>query len=96
MELKTVRNRIIVELIDSEKVTSSGLVIPDASVEKPSRGKVVCTGPGLPTINGAIIPMTVEVGNIVMFAQGTGIKIKVDQQEYLTMLEDEVIAIIEE
>lgn len=96
MELKTVRNRVIVELIDPESVTAGGLVIPGAATEKPHKGKVVCTGPGLPTISGTIIPMTAKVGDTVMFAQNVGVKIKVDYKEYLTLVEDEILAIIEE
>ena len=96
MELKTVRNRVIVELIDPETVTSGGLVIPGAAAEKPHKGKVVCVGPGLPTVSGTIIPMTAKVGDTVMFAQNVGVKIKVDYKEYLTLVEDEILAIIEE
>ena len=96
MELKTVRNRVIVELIDPETRTSGGLVIPGGAAEKPNKGVVVCTGPGLPTINGNIIPMTAKVGDTVMFAANIGIKIKVDNKEYLTLVEDEILAIIEE
>lgn len=97
MTLVTTRDRVIVRPVESEKKTASGFIIPDNSVEKPTQGDVMYVGPGrIASATGALIPMTVSVGDRVLFAQGTGQKIKVDGEELTVLDEDSIIAIIKE
>ncbi len=97
MTLVTTRDRVIVRPVEGEKKTASGFIIPDSSVEKPSQGDVIYTGPGrIASATGALIPMTVSVGDRVMFPAGVGTKVKVDGEELIVLVEDDVIAIVKE
>jgi chaperonin GroES len=95
MELKPVRDRIVVRRLAPETKTKFGLVIPDSVAEKPNQGEVLATGSGRLTDDGNIIPMEVKVGDRVLFGQGAGQTIKVNQEELHVLKEDEVMAIIE-
>ena len=97
MTLVTTRDRVIVRPVEGEKKTASGFYIPDSSVEKPSQGDVVYAGPGrIATATGALIPMSVQVGDRVLFAAGAGLKTKIDGEELTVLVEDDIIAIIKE
>lgn len=95
MNFKPMFDRVLVKQADPENKTASGFIIPDASVEKANTGVVLAVGPGKTTKDGALIPVTVEVDNRVMFAPGAGIKVKVDGNEMLVLKEDDIIAVVE-
>lgn len=95
MEIKPIKDKIVVEVLDNETVTSSGIVIPDTAAEKPNQGKVVSVGPGKITEKGVLIPMSVETGNTVLFSKHAGQELKADGKEYLVIDEDDVMAILD-
>lgn len=94
--LKPLADRILVEPIEAEEKTASGIVLPDTAKEKPQQGKVLAVGPGRFKENGERIAMSVEVGQTVLFARYAGTEIKVNGTKYLIMNESEVLAIVEE
>ena len=96
MEIRPLHDRVIVRRVEEKKTTASGLIIPDSSAEKPSRGNVVAVGNGKKNDQGDIIPLDVKVGDTVMFGQYAGSEITVEEEKLLVMSEDEIVAVIEE
>jgi chaperonin GroES len=96
MEIRPLHDRVIVRRVEEKKTTSSGLIIPDSSTEKPSRGEVVATGNGKISAQGDLIPLDVKFGDTVMFGQYSGSEITVGDEKLLVMSEDEIVAVIEE
>ncbi len=94
MEIRPLHDRVIVRRVEEKKTTASGLIIPDSSAEKPSRGEVVATGNGRMSADGKVIPLDVKVGDTVMFGQYSGAEITVGEEKLLVMSEDEIVAVI--
>ena len=95
MTFRPTADRVLVRRAELETKTSSGLFIPDIQGEKANQGTVVSMGPGLTTRDGVIIPIALELGDLVMFSQGAGTPVKVDGQDYLVISEDDIIAVVE-
>jgi len=96
MKIRPLHDRVIVRRVEEKKTTASGLIIPDSSTEKPSRGEVVAVGNGRINVDGKVIPLDVKVGDTVMFGQYSGAEITVDDEKLLVMSEDEIVAVIED
>ena len=92
MDLQPLGDRVIVELVDEEEKTASGIVLPDTAKEKPQRGKVLAVGPGDKDEDGDYIPVDVAVGDIVIFSKYGGTEIKVGAEEYLILRESDILA----
>jgi len=96
MTLKPLSNHVIVKPAVQEEVTKSGIVLPDtADKERPEKGEVIAVGPGKIRDNGQLSPMSLKVGNQVVFKKYSPDEIKIDGEDYLILSEDDVIAIIE-
>ena len=95
MHLKPLGNRVVVEPIEQEEMTASGLVLPETAKEKPQKGSVLSVGPGDRDENGKRIPMDVSVGDVVLFAKYGGTEIKVDGKKLLILRESDLLAIVE-
>jgi len=94
MNLKPLHDHVIVRPIKEDEATKSGIVLPDTiSKEKPEKGEVLAIGPGKYE-NGQLLPMTVKVGDKVMFKKYSPDEIKVDGEEYLVISESDIIATI--
>lgn len=93
--MKPMHDRVIIKRKQEEKVTSSGFIIPDAAVKESEQGTVIDVGTGKVLKNGDIAPLTVRVGDEVMFGRGAGQQIKVNGEDLLVMREDDIIGIIE-
>ena len=96
MKLKPLDDRVVVKPIEAEEVTKSGIVLPDTAKEKPQKGEVIAVGPGRLDEQGKRIPMEVKVGDKVLFSKYTGKEVKIDENEYLVMREDDILCIVEE
>ena len=94
MNLKPLGDRLIVEVLDEEDVTSSGIVLPDTAKEKPQRGRVLAVGPGSRDDNGKFVPMDLDEGDEIVFSKYGGTEIKVGTDEYLILRESDVLAVI--
>ena len=94
MSLKPLNDRVLVKRLESEERTASGLYIPDTAKEKPSKGEVVAVGPGKHAADGKLVPMAVNVGDMVLFNKYAGTEVKIDGAEHLVMREDDILAII--
>ncbi|MGI8893853.1 MAG: co-chaperone GroES [Bacteroidia bacterium] len=89
MNLKPLADRVLVEPAEAEEKTASGIIIPDTAKEKPQQGKIVAVGNGKKDE-----PMTVKVGDKVLYGKYAGTEIKHDGREYLIMRESDIFAII--
>jgi chaperonin GroES len=87
--LKPLADRVIVEAAAAEEKTASGIIIPDTAKEKPQKGKVVAVGDGKKDE-----PMTVKVGDTVLYGKYAGTEINVEGKEYLIMRENDIFAVI--
>ena len=93
--LKPLEDRIVVEPLEAEQVTASGLVIPDTAKEKPQEGKVIAVGPGRFDDKGSRVPVDVKVGDVVLYSKYGGTEVKYSGQEYLVLSARDVLAVIE-
>jgi chaperonin GroES len=88
-KINPLHDRVIIEPIQVNNVTSGGIIIPDTVKEKPVKGKVIAVGKGKPEE-----PLTVKVGNIVLYGKHSGLDIVVDDKPYLIMKESDIFAIV--
>ena len=96
MKLKPLNDNIFIEPVSEEKSTKSGIVIPDtAEKEKPIRGKVAAVGPGRLDEKGNRVPMSVKVGDVVLFKKYGPDELEIEGKKYLVGSEAEILAIIE-
>jgi chaperonin GroES len=92
MDLKPLGDRLIVEALEEEETTSSGIVLPDTAKEKPQRGRVLAVGPGPRDEDGNYIKMELEEGDEIIFSKYGGTEIKLGTDEYLILRESDVLA----
>lgn len=96
MELRPLNDHVFIEPVEEEKTTKSGIVLPDtAEKEKPIKGRVVAAGPGKLGENGKRAPMSVKVGDLVLFKKYGPDELEVDGKKYLVGEEADILAIIE-
>lgn len=96
MNFKPLSNRVFIEPLEEEKITKSGIVLPDtAEKEKPVRGKILATGPGKLNEKGERVPMSVKVGDTVLFKKYGPDEIEIEGKKYLVGDEEDVLAILE-
>ncbi len=86
----------MIEPIEQEEVTASGIVLPETAKEKPQKGIVLSIGPGERDEEGKRIPMDVKVGDTILFAKYSGTEIKIDNKKLLILSERDLLAIVEE
>ena len=92
MDLQPLGDRLIVEAIEEEETTSSGIVLPDTAKEKPQRGRVLAVGPGARNDKGDVVPMEVAEGDEVIYSKYGGTEIKLGADEVLILRESDVLA----
>ena len=94
MKIRPLYDRIVVKRIEQQEQMQGGLYIPDSAKEKPQEGEVVAAGTGKRLENGTVIPLEVKEGDRVLFGKYSGTEIKVDDNEYLILREDEILGIL--
>ena len=92
MDLQPLGDRLIVEVLDEEETTVSGIVLPDTAKEKPQRGKVLAVGPGSRDEDGKYVTMDVEEGDEIIFSKYGGTEIKLGTDDVLILRESDVLA----
>lgn len=93
--IKPLEDRILVEPLEAETTTASGLVIPDTAKEKPQEGKVVAAGPGRIDDKGNRVPMDVAVGDVVIFSKYGGTEVRYNNTDYLLLNARDILAVVE-
>jgi len=91
--LKPLGDRVVVEAIEKEETTASGIVLPDTAKEKPQEGKVIAVGPGV-WKDGQRVPLEVKEGDRVIFSKYAGTEVKYEGRELLIMRESDILAVI--
>ena len=94
MNLKPLADRVIVEAIDKDEVTSSGIYLPETAKEKPQEGRVLAVGPGRLDDSGKRTAMEVAVDDKVIFAKYSGTEVKIDEKKLLILSEKDILAIV--
>ena len=95
MKIRPLGDRILVKRIQEEEKSKGGIIIPDTAKEKPQQGIVESVGAGRRDDKGAIIPMDVKKGDKVLFGKYSGSEIKLNEEEYLIMREEDILGIID-
>lgn len=95
MNLKPLGNRLIVEPIEQEEITASGIVLPESAKEKPMQGNVLAVGPGTRNDDGKRTKMDVSKGDVVLYAKYGGTEVKLDGKKLLILKESDVLAIVQ-
>ncbi|MBM4765367.1 co-chaperone GroES [Bacillus sp. B15-48] len=92
--IKPLGDRIVIELVESEEKTASGIVLPDSAKEKPQEGKVVAVGSGRVLESGERVALEVAVGDRIIFSKYGGTEVKYQGTEYLILRESDILAIV--
>ena len=92
--LRPLGDRIIIELIEAEEKTASGIVLPDSAKEKPQEGKIVAIGTGRVLENGTRVELDVKEGDRIIFSKYAGTEVKYENNDYLILRESDVLAVI--
>ncbi|MBP5698042.1 MAG: co-chaperone GroES [Alphaproteobacteria bacterium] len=95
MQVKPLRENILIKRVEEENKTAGGIILPDTAKEKPSEGVVIAVGEGRVTPDGKVLPMSIKVGDTVLFSKWTGTEIKVNGEPHLIVKEGDILAIIE-
>ena len=94
MNLKPLSDRVVVKMVDLEETTKSGIILPGTAKEKPQVAEVVAVGPGA-TKDGVLVPMTVKVGDKVITSKYSGTEVKLGNDEYVIVRQDDILATID-
>ena len=92
MDLKPLGDRLIVEVLEDEETTESGIVLPDTAKEKPQRGRVLAVGPGSRNVDGEYVPMDLADGDEIVFSKYGGTEVRIGTDDYLILRESDVLA----
>ena len=95
MTVRPLHDRILIKRVEEKETVKGGIIIPDTAKEKPQEGEVIAVGGGKKTEEGKVIPLDVKAGDRILFGKYSGTEIKIDEQEYLIIREEEVLGIIE-
>ena len=95
MNIKPLSDRVLIKTVEAEETTKSGIILTSSAQEKPQIAEIVAVGPGAKDEKGAIIPMTVKVGDKVLTGKYSGTEVKVDGEEYTIVREEDILAIVD-
>src|SRR6476619_4942420 len=96
MKFRPLHDRVVIERIEAEAKTASGIIIPDTAQEKPQQGKVIAVGPGGRDESGKLTPIDVKVGDRILFGKWSGTEVKIDGVDYLIMKESDIMGVLVE
>ena len=94
MKIKPLGDRVLVKALEAKEKTKGGIVLPDTAKEKPQEAEVIAVGEGKRSDDGKLIPLTVKVKDKVLYGKYSGTEITVDEEEYLIIREEDILAIV--
>jgi chaperonin GroES len=94
MKARPLHDRVVLKRMEEKEEIKGGIIIPDTAKEKPMEGKVISVGPGKMMEDGKRSPMDVKAGDRVLFGKYAGSEIKIDDEEYVIMREEEILAVL--
>lgn len=95
MKIRPLHDRVVVKRVERQQTTAAGIVIPDSAAEPPAQGEIVAVGNGRRQKDGSLRPLQVQPGQRVLIGKFAGQAVKIDNQEFLVLREDEIIGVIE-
>jgi chaperonin GroES len=95
MKIRPLHDRILVKRLEEQEVKKGGIIIPDTAKEKPQEGKVIAVGGGKVNDEGKKVPLDVKAGDRILFGKYSGSEVKVEDEEYLIMREEDVLGILD-
>lgn len=95
MNLRPLGDRLVVEPVEKESTTASGIVLPESAKEKPQEGKIIAVGPGARNEKGERVLMDVAVNDVVLYAKYAGTEVKVEDKKYLILRESDILAVVQ-
>lgn len=94
ISFKPLGSRVLIETIEQEEITASGIILPETAKEKPQQGKVLAAGPGDRNDKGERVAMDVKTGDVVLFAKYSGTEVKMDGKKLLILRESDILGIV--
>ena len=95
MKLKPLADRVIVKQVEAEEKTKSGIFLPDAAKEKPTKGKVIAAGPGKLSEKGKPMDLSVRVGDNVYYGKYSGTDVEVNGEKFVILRESDILGVLE-
>lgn len=95
MTLKPLSNQLLIARAAAEETSKGGIILAQSAQKKPHRGEVLAAGPGYHTENGTFIATSCKPGDVVLFAEGAGVEVNLENETYVIVSEDAVIGVIE-
>ena len=94
LKVQPLADRVLVQPLEAEEKTSSGIYIPDTAKEKQQRGKIVAVGKGRIDDNGKLQPLEVKAGDTVLYGRYSGTELKIEGDDYIILKEEDILAIL--
>ena len=94
ISFKPLGSRVLIEPVEQEEITASGIILPETAKEKPQQGKVLAAGPGDRNDKGERVAMDVKVGDLILFAKYSGTEVKMDGKKLLILRESDLLGIV--
>ncbi len=95
VKIQPLGDRVIVKALEAKETKKGGIIIPDTAKEKPQEGEVIAVGRGKTTDEGKVLPMDVKAGDRILYGKYSGSEIKIDDEEYLIMHQDDILGIVQ-
>lgn len=95
MKLRPLHDRVLVKRLEPQERVKGGIIIPDTAKEKPQEGEIVAVGDGKMLKDGSVRPMNVKAGDKILFGKYSGTDVKIDDEDYLIMREDDILGVLE-
>lgn len=95
MKIRPLHDRVLVKRVEEQEVHRGGIIIPDTAKEKPQEGKVVAVGDGKVLETGKRVPLDVKAGDRVLFGKYSGSEVKIEDEDYLILKEEEILGVLE-
>ena len=96
MKIRPLHDRVLVKRLEpGDKTSAGGIIIPDTAKEKPQEGEVIAVGPGKMLEDGKVQPMNVKAGDKILFGKYAGTDVKIDEEDYIIMREDDILGVLE-
>ncbi len=95
MKFRPLHDRVVIRRAEGDIKSKGGIIIPDNAKEKPQEGEVIAVGPGPRDENGALVPLDVKAGDLILFGKWSGTEVKIDGEDLLIMKEADIMGVIE-
>ncbi len=94
MKVKPLGDRVLIEVLEAEEKTKSGIVLPDSAQEKPQQGKVVAVGTGKKLEDGKVLAVDLKEGDVVLYGKYSGTELNLDERSLLMLKEEDILGVV--